>query len=556
MIRVTVEGSTVEVEPGATPWDVLQRDEVKKDPDDVVGVMVNNKIADLRKPLQADCRLRFFTLRSRDGLMVYQRSLTYLLVMAVREVYPDLQVYVNHTLGDGLFCELRAPRMGHGGAVPIAQRDLDKVEAAMRRLVEADLPFERTRVTLDEARAIFEANGQQDKVALLKYRENAQISMYRCGEQMNHFCGYLLPRTGLLHLFELRRCEPGFLLRYPRHTDPTELRPFVWYPKLFNVYREFEAWGKILNLETVADLNAVIESNGISEFIKVAEALHEKRLGAIADQITAARDRVRIVLVSGPSSSGKTTFSKRLGVHLRVNGLRPVIISLDDFFVDRERTPRDEAGEYDFEAFETIDVALFASTVRKLMMGEAVPMPTFDFKSGTSRRSEALTLAPDQVLIVEGIHGLNPRLLPTIPEGMKFRVFVSALTQLNIDYHNRIASSDTRMVRRMVRDSQYRGYSAEETINRWPSVRRGEGKNIFPHQEEADAIFNSALTYELGVLRQLAVPTLEEITSDVVPHAEARRLLYLLSHFKEIPIDEVPRHSILREFIGGSSFSY
>jgi uridine kinase len=224
--------------------------------------------------------------------------------------------------------------------------------------------------------------------------------------------------------------------------------------------------------------------------------------------------------------------------------------------VDRERTPRDEAGEYDFEAFETIDVALFASTVRKLMMGEAVPMPTFDFKSGTSRRSEALTLAPDQVLIVEGIHGLNPRLLPTIPEGMKFRVFVSALTQLNIDYHNRIASSDTRMVRRMVRDSQYRGYSAEETINRWPSVRRGEGKNIFPHQEEADAIFNSALTYELGVLRQLAVPTLEEITSDVVPHAEARRLLYLLSHFKEIPIDEVPRHSILREFIGGSSFSY
>lgn len=522
-----------------------------------VAAKVNNKIADLGAPLREDAAVEFITLASRDGMMLYQRSLCYLLVIAAREVYPDLQVYVNHTLGDGIFCQLLAAkyRMAHE-EVEVGERDLEKIAAVMRRHIEADLPFERTQVTVEEAQAIFEANGQPDKVELLRWRREPKISLYRCGEHLNHFCGYLLPRTGLLGTFELRVCPPGFLLRYPNHSDPDRLQEFVWYPKLFGVYREFEAWGKILGLETVAQLNAIIEAGGANEFIKVAEALQEKKIGHIADLICEKPGQRRVVLISGPSSSGKTTFSKRLGVQLRVNGVRPVVISLDDFFVDRERTPRDEHGDYDFEAFEAIDAPLFAQCVRRLLMGETVAMPRFDFKEGRSHPGPALGLDTDQVLVVEGIHGLNPRLLPTVPEKMKFRVFVSALTQLNIDYHNRIASSDTRMIRRMVRDSQYRGYSAKETISRWPSVRRGEGRNIFPFQEEADYIFNTALSYELCVLRQYAVPILEEIGPDVPQHAEARRILYLLSYFRDIPVDEVPRHSLLREFVGGSSFTY
>jgi uridine kinase len=555
-VRVTIDGTAIDVAPGTTLRQILAQHPECRDGEESVGAKVNNKIADFDRAIDEDCVVEFFTLRSREGMRLYQRSLSCILVMAVREVFPDLQVYVNHTLGDGFFCELRAPAYGRSDPVPLEDRDLRRVDAAMRRLVEADLPFERVEVSVDKAREIFHANGQNDKIQLLQYRRTDNISLYRCGDEMNHFCGYLLPRTGLLRVFELRLLEPGFLLRYPTLRHPDRLRKFLMYPKLFRVYREFEEWGKILNLETVVQLNEIIERGGISEFIKVAEALHEKKIAAVADQITADVGDVRMVMISGPSSSGKTTFSKRLAVHLRVNGLRSVIVSLDDFFVDRARTPRDDQGDHDFEAFETIDAALFADITHRLLRGETVAMPEFDFKSGLSRRGRELTLAPDQLLIVEGIHGLNPRLLPGIPAGMMFRLFVSALTQLNIDYHNRVASSDTRMIRRIVRDTQWRGHSALETISRWPSVRRGETANIFPHQEEADAIFNSALSYELCVLRQWAIPILKDIGPDSPQFAEARRLIYLLSYFREIPVDEVPRHSILREFTGGSSFIY
>jgi uridine kinase len=555
-VRVKVNGSVLDVPSGTALREILARWEGAEPGAEYVGAQVNNKIADMGMRITSDSRVDFFTLRSRDGLMLYQRSLTYVLVMAAREVYPDLQVYVNHTLGDGFYCELLAPAYGPKEAIELREHDLEKITAAMGRLVEEDLPFERVQVSLDEAREIFAKNGQMDKVRLLKYRSDPRISLYRCGDSLNHFCGYLLPRTGLLRTFELRLCPPGFLLRYPSSSDPDHLRPFVMYPKLFRVYREFEEWGKILGLETVAQLNDVIAEGGISEFIKVAESLHEKKIGAVADQISARRDQCRIVLISGPSSSGKTTFSKRLAVHLRVNGLRSVIVSLDDFFVDRDHTPRDEAGNYDFEAYDAIDARLFGEITRSLLMGQPVKMPKFDFKLGKSVPGSALRLERDQILLVEGIHALNPRLLSTVPEGMKFKIFVSALTQLNLDYHNRIASSDTRMIRRIVRDSQFRAYSAADTLARWPSVRRGETMNIFPHQEEADVIFNSALTYELCVLRQMAQPVLQEISPETPLHSEARRILYLLSYFSEIPIDEVPRHSILREFIGGSSFFY
>lgn len=556
MINVIINGDRREIPARTTLHALLDEMGGTVGDEPCAGAKVDNKVADLGKALTTDCNITFFPMHSRDGMLHYQRSLIYLLVMAVHEVYPDLRVYVNHTISDGFFCELLAPQYGIRESVPLSQRDLHKISEVMWRLVKENLPFERIQVSVDEAREIFERNGQMDKVRLLNYRKDPKISLYRCGTMLNHFCGYLIPRTGLLTAFELRLCDPGFLLRYPARKEPNRLSDFVFYPKLFRVYNEFEQWGKILGIETVADLNEVIDTGGINEFIKVAEALHEKKIAQIADEITQHTDRVRIVLISGPSSSGKTTFTKRLAIQLRVNGFRSVGISLDDFFVDRDKTPRDENGDYDFESFETIDADLFANCARRLMMGETVAMPKFDFRTGTSRLGEELTLARDQVLLVEGIHALNPRLLPSIPEGMKFRIFVSALTQLNIDYHNRIPSSDTRMIRRMVRDNQFRGYSAQDTINRWPSVRRGEARNIFPHQEQADVIFNTALTYELAVLRQYALPILQEITPDSPEYAEARRILYLLSYFQDIVLDEVPRHSLLREFIGGSSFNY
>ncbi|MBN1475215.1 nucleoside kinase [Candidatus Sumerlaeota bacterium] len=556
-IRVEINGGTpLDVAPGTTLRDLLSRWSVSDTGPDPIGAKVNNKIADLSRELEEDCRVEFFDLTSRDGNLLYQRSLCFLLVMAVRKIFPDLKVYINHVLGDGYFCAIHAPGLRHGEPVQLTEEDLGRIEAEIRALVDRDLPFERVQVSVEEARRIFADNGQPEKVELLRYRTDPKISLYRCGDAINHFCGYLLPRTGMVKVFALTPCPPGFLLRFPHRSDPTQLEPFVMYPKLFRVIREFEEWNHILGLEVVPQLNRVIESGGVSEFIKVAEALHEKKIAGIADQILERRRQVRLVLISGPSSSGKTTFSKRLAVQLRVNGLKPVIVHLDDFFVDRDRTPRDASGDFDFEAFATIDSELLADCVHRLLRGDCVTMPRFDFKSGKSQRGDELQIDSDHILLIEGIHALNPDLLPRLPEGLKFHLFTSALTALNIDHHNRISSSDTRMIRRIVRDSQYRGYSAEETIGRWPSVRRGEGRNIFPYQERADVIFNTALTYELAALRRFAMPILQEITPERPVHSEARRILYLLSYFRDIEVDEVPRHSLLREFIGDSSFDY
>jgi uridine kinase len=396
-------------------------------------------------------------------------------------------------------------------------------------------------------------------VKLLKYRpggKSEKVSIYQCGPERNHFYGYLVPGTGYLKIFDLIFYPPGFILLFPTEEKPLELPPFVEQEKMFQVFQEYEEWAKILGLETVALLNDLIVSCGIGEFIKVAEALHEKKIAYIADQITHHSNHPRIVLIGGPSCSGKTTFSKRLCIQLRVNGFRPVVISTDDFFVDRDHTPRDEEGNFDFEAFEAIDYQYLNGVIRDLFKGKTVQMPKFDFSAGSRKKGEILTLARDQIIILEGIHSLNDRLLSMIPEGLKFKIYVSALTTLNIDYHNRISTSDSRLLRRIVRDSQFRNYSTSDTLSRWPSVRRGEARNIFPYQENADVMFNSALMYEIAVLKKYIVPRLREIERSDASYPEACRLLKFISYFLDVEDKIVPRHSILREFIGGSSFVY
>ena len=522
----------------------------------VIAGKVNNKIYDLDKPLQEEATVEFMDQGSRDGILIYQRSLFFILVRAVQELYPDIKVSINHSLSRGFYCELihrdRQPRE----LLILTEEDLQKIEGRMREIIAADEPFIREEMSREDAIRYFEQRGMDDKVRLLRYRKDAKVSLYSCGPVKNHFYGILAPRAGLIRLFKLKLYPPGFVLRLPTVEEPHRVPPFIRQEKMFQVFQEYEHWGNILGIENVADLNDVITKGNILELILIAESLHEKRIAHIADQFTGYKTHPRIIMISGPSSSGKTTFSKRLTIQLRVNGLRPHLISLDDYFVDREQTPRDERGEFDFEAFQAIDAQLFVNNLRALLRGEEVAMPRFNFKAGRSMQGPTIRLSPDQVIIVEGIHALNTELTKSIPEGLKFKVYVSALTQLNIDEHNRVSTSDVRLIRRLVRDNCFRGYKADETLGRWDSVRRGEEKHIFPYQENAHVIFNSALIYELGVLKTFAEPLLEEIARELPSYSEARRLLKFVSYFLPIDHKQVPHTSILREFLGGSCFVY
>lgn len=522
----------------------------------IIAARFNNKVSSLSRPIDKDGALDFVDLASRDGGLIYRRSLTFLLIRAVHELFPHLKVYINHSLNRGYYGEIYDPSLDEETPLPLDETDLQRILARMRELVEADEPFERTEMTVGEARRLFAEAGLADKVELLAGRDKETTSVYHCGPIINHFYGQLLPSTGYLRQFDLKLCEPGFVLLFPPHGKPDEMPVYIHEPKIFSVFQEYEQWSRILGVRTVAHLNTLVDSREINEYVLIAEALHEKKIARLADEIKERGRRATIVLLSGPSASGKTTTVKRLSIQLRVNGLRPLVIGLDDFFVERERTPRDESGEYDFESFHAIDVELLQGTIRQILHGGEVHLPKFDFHQGRPVPGRRVRLLPGQPLILEGIHALNPNLLPTIPDGLKFKIYISPLTHLNIDDHNRIASSDARLIRRMVRDSRYRGYDGVATLTRWPSVRRGEERNIFPYQNEADFIFNSALPYEVCVLRQYAEPVLEGVPREHEIYSEAARLLKFMSYFKPIKADIVPRHSLLREFIGGSSFKY
>ncbi len=512
----------------------------------VMAALVDGELRELTMPVTTDIVVKPVTMASSDGTRIYRRSLSLLLLAAAAELFPEARIFVDHSLTfGGYFCEVR-------GRPPFSPAELEQLEARMRAIVEADEPITRTRLDLETARALFAARGEQDMVRLLKYRSKDHLVLYGIRSTQEYFPGFMVPSTGYLRWFALRDYPPGFVLHFPQHIAPTRLQPFQDYPKLVAVFREYGDWMRLLGVEDVGGLNEAIANNRSREVILVAEALHEQRIAQIAQEIRARCPPVRLVLIAGPTSSGKTTFARRLSIQLLANGIRPFALGLDDYFVDREKTPKDVNGEYDYEALTAIDLDLFNRQLLDLMEGKRVTVPRYNFRTGLREEGPTVQLSREHVIVVEGIHGLNPALVPHIPRESIYRIYASALTQLNLDQHNRIPTTDTRLVRRIVRDAAHRGYTASETIQRWGSVRRGEAMYIFPYQENADTIFNSALLYELAVLRPLAEPLLLQVEPRTEEYIEARRLLAFLHWFLPISSEWVPDNSILREFIGGS----
>ncbi|MCE9614095.1 MAG: nucleoside kinase [Lentisphaerae bacterium] len=517
-----------------------------------IAAMVNHDVASLSYPLATNASIRFLTLADAHGWRVYRRSLSFLTAKALREVFPEAAFTLQHSLGMGLFWSFRAN--AHDG---ITQDELNRVGDHMRNLVQRDLPIERQKVSYEDAVRQFEAAGEEDKLKLLKYRNPPHVVLYECDGFTDLAHGPLSPRTGVLKQFDLVAHDRGFVLNLPDRETPHVITPFEDHPHLFHIYQEHKEWGRILGVSTVGRLNEIIATDEMENFMRTAEALHEQKMGRIADQIASRRDQIKLVLIAGPSSAGKTTFAKRLTTHLTVHGLRPITLGTDDYFVGHDRNPVDENGQPDFEHLEAVDVGLFNEHLSKLCEGVEVDTPTFNFTTKQPEyRGRKLRLAPDQILIVEGIHGLNPRLTAMVPPERKFKIYVSALTQLNVDSHNRISTTDNRLMRRMVRDHRYRGHTALETLRIWTSVRRGEKRWIFPFQHEANATFNSALDYELAVLKPKVEPLLMQIKPMDPEYAEARRLSEFLLNFLAADDRAVPRTSILREYIGGSAFKY
>jgi uridine kinase len=512
----------------------------------VIAALVNGDLRELTYPIQHDARVDAVLLSDSDGVRIYRRSLAFLLVAAVRELFPEAQIFVEYSVPfGGFFCQVR-------GREPFSVKELARIETRMRQIVSEDALITKERVPLKDAIELIKARDEEEKVKLLLRRQKDYLILYDLHGTRDYFHGYMVPSTRYLRYFAIYPYPPGFLLQYPRRHRPTELLPMQEYPQLTAIFREYGEWLRLLGVDSVSALNEATANGRIREVILVSEALHEERIAHIASEITHCQDKVRLVLIAGPSASGKTSFSKRLSVQLLAHGARPFPLELDSYFVDRELTPRDENGDYDFESLGALDVPLFNQHLLALMDGEEVQIPRFNFKTGRREPGKSVRLDPDHIILVEGIHGLNPQLVPDVPEEYIYRIYASALTQLNIDRHNRVPTTDTRLLRRIVRDATYRGYSAEGTLNRWGSVRRGEKWHIFPYQENADIMFNSALAYELAVLKPLAEPLLLQVEHTSPRHVEAKRLLAFLQWFESCGPDLVPDNSLLREFIGGS----
>ncbi len=537
--------------PVGTDLQTILKDLVLEKKGEILGAMVNNKMKELTYEIYKPKNVTFVDGTHPDGRRMYVRSLCFLLYKAVHDLYPGAGFRVEHSISNGLYCRLTDKN------IILTPPDIDAIKNRMHEIVEQDLPFVREEMETEKAIELFESQGLKEKTSLFKTRGNLYTSVYHLGDSVDYFYGFLIPSTGSLKVFDLLPFSRGMLLVTPGRRDASVLEEVIPQEKMLKVFSEYKRWGKVLNISNVGDLNNYVKNDNISELIKISEALHEKKISQIADRIRKRRKRTKLILISGPSSSGKTTFGKRLAIQLKVAGLSPVNLSLDNYFVDREHTPKDENGEYDFEALEALDVRLFNENLVDLLNGKEVELPKFSFETGTRYYDgEKLKINGKQVLVVEGIHGLNPKLTPLIADDSKFRIYISALTSISIDGHNRIPSTDNRLIRRIVRDHKYRNYSAYDTISRWPSVRRGEEKNIFPYQEEADAMFNSALPYELGVLKRHAEPILKEIQPNMVEYSEANRLLKFFSYFRPISDEEIPPTSLMREFLGGSTFDY
>lgn len=526
----------------------LSRDYAMSHKQTIIAARVDNDIRELSYMLDRDCKVKFIDLTEEDGMRIYRRSLYFIFMKASYDLFPDRRVIISHAVSKGLFCELR-------GEKELEPADVEQIEARMHEIVVQAIPFEKREIPLEEAEALFKSTGRMDRYHSVEHRKKSLVTIYNCGGMDDYFYGYMAPDTGYIKVFGLKHHLGGLIIQFPDKSSPQTLPEYVEQEKLFNIYLEFKKWGRILEVENVGALNDLIKQGKSTAIVRISEALHEKKIAKIADMIANSGHEKRIILIAGPSSSGKTTFAQRLSIQLRVNGLKPVTISLDDYFVNREETPKDELGEYDFEALEAIDVKFFNKQLKELIQGLEVELPLFNFNTGTREPvGKKLQIEEDNVLVIEGIHGLNEKLTSEIPAQSKFKIYVSALTSMNIDDHNRIPTTDNRIIRRIVRDHQFRGSSAVSTIKRWPSVRRGEDRNIFPFQESADIMFNSSLMYELGILKTFAEPLLNEIDNTAPEYSEARRLIEFLSYFVPLDCKDVPMNSIIREFIGDSCF--
>lgn len=514
----------------------------------IVAFKINNHLKELHDSLKHKLnQVSIVDLNTSDGVRIYQRSLAFVFIRAVKNCFPQATVDIQHSLSGGLFCEIKKE-------VPLSDEDLACIKSEMTRLIALDECFEKRSVDLKTAAEIFEKQGQNATAELLKYRQEDYINLYGYGDLYDYFYGYMVYRAGVLKAFEVMAYNGGVILRHPTPFSKGLVPPFKEQAKISQIHREAERWGDILNVGYLHNVNQIIAEGNLKEHILITEALHEKKIAEIADAIV--KGAKRLVLIAGPSSSGKTTFANRLRIQLLANGLKPVTLSTDDYFVDREFTPLDEEGKYDFESIEAVDLDQFNTDLSALLAGECVALPTFNFHYGKREYlGRNLQISEEQPIIIEGIHGLNPQLTQDIEDREKFKIYISCLTQLNIDNHNRIPTTDSRLIRRIVRDNKYRGHNALTTLKLWPSVRRGEEKNIFPYQETADIMFNSAMVYELAILKKHIEPLLFSISKYEPEYAEAKRLLKFLSYVKSFDQDAVlPNTSIVREFIGGNIF--
>ena len=517
----------------------------------VCGAIVNHKVKELSFAIVKSKKVEFIDYSHPDGRRLYTRSWLFLLYVAVRHAFPNLKLHIPNGISNGYFCELTGADQSPAGET------VARIKSEMKKLIQQNIPFEKKGLPTGEAVHLLNEQGLPEKARLLDQQGLLFSYVYFLGDSVNYFYGHHVPSTGYLKTFDLCRYFDGMLLQVPRPDCFNELNEVLYQRKLYGEFQEHKHRAEILEVPDLGSLNGFIQKGRGGEIIKISEALQEKKIVAIADRIDALRDQLRVVLIAGPSASGKTTFSKRLSVQLAVNGIRPHLISLDDYFVDREKTPRDAEGNYDFEALEAIDIDFLNEQLTDLFAGKEIELPKFNFFTGKREPSgRFLRMGKNDLLMLEGIHGMNPNLIPQVPEKISFKIFLSALTQISLDDHNHISTTDNRLVRRMIRDSKYRGYSADETIRRWPSVRVGEERNIFPFQENADIMFNSSLIYELAVLKKYVEPLLKEVPEMKAEYCEATRLLKFFSYFKHLDDQEIPPTSLLREFLGGSSFRY
>ncbi|MEH2795242.1 nucleoside kinase [Segatella copri] len=547
-IRCKNNKKTQKVEIGSTLFDVFSSFDLKMT-HGPVSARVNNKVEGMHYRVYNSKDVEFLDMTTASGSRAYTRTLFFVLCKAVQDIYPATDVVIDIPVSNGFYVDIRLGR-------PVVDEDVNIIRRRMQEIIDARMPIRRFTVPTEDAITLFQEKGDVEKVKLLKTSGSIYTTYYKIGEYVDYYYGTLLTNTSQLYLFGLEKYYDGMLLRIPSLKNPDELGEMTRQDKMFDIFKEHHRWQEILGIRTVGDFNQAIEAGHATDIINISEALQEKKLAKIAEDI-AQRKGVKLVLLAGPSSSGKTTSCKRLSIQLAVNGLKPLQISLDDYFVDRDKTPKDENGEYDFESIYALNLDLLNDQFNALFRGEEVDLPKYDFPSGKSIKSgKKLKLETNNVLVVEGIHALNPELTAHIPEEQIYRVYASALTTILLDNHNYIPTTDNRLLRRIIRDYKYRGVSAQETIHRWPSVRAGENKWIFPFQENADAMLNTAMLYELSVLKMQAEPLLQQVPENCEEYAEAYRLLKFLKYFKGIPYNNLPPTSLLREFLGGSSFHY